>query len=325
MSHGNGHSDALHVATYSGWYRFERNGDSWEETNRALPFWSLSCLAMDPEDPRTIYAGTEHSGLFFTHDAGATWTRADPNIPSLDVFSLWALPGSLLVGTRPAALFQGSPGQEWTEIDDIRAGGVGGTFPPNPAQAPRTRYLTGDPSEPSRLYAGIEVGGLLLSDDNGEAWTTANDGMWDRDVHQLHHSQNEPEVVVAACGEGVFRSTDRAGHWEEITPTGPRTYGTTVTETSDGKLFMGISLGRPNTWIREQRADSAILESNGGAKDWHVVAEGFRGGIMDSIPDPDGPGIIVGTSEGEVVVLEGSQCRTVVCGLPCISEIAFGA
>jgi hypothetical protein len=325
MSHGTGYRTALHVATHSGWYRFERKGDSWTETGHALPFWSISCIAVDPKDPRTIYAGTEHSGLFFTHDAGATWTRSDPNVPSLDIFSLWALPGSVLVGTRPAALFHGKPGGPWEELTDVRKGSVGGTFPPNPAQAPRTRYLTGDPSDSSRLYAGIEVGGLLLSNDSGDAWTTANEGMWDRDVHQLHHSKHEPELVVAACGEGIFRSTDRAGHWEEITPAGPRTYGTTVTEATDGSMFMGVSLGRPNTWIRQERADSAILGSERGAAGWHVVAEGFRGGIMDSIPDPDGPGIIVGTSEGELVLLEGSQYRTVGSGLPCISEIAFAA
>lgn len=325
MSHGTGYRTALHVATHSGWYRFERGGDSWKETGRALPFWAISCIAVDPEHPETIYAGTEHSGLFFTHDAGASWTRSDPNVPSLDIFSLWALPDSVLVGTRPAALFHGKPGEPWEELAGVRKRGAGGTFPPNPAQAPRTRYLTGDPSDPGRLYAGIEVGGLLLSNDSGSAWSAANEGMWDRDVHQLHHSKHVRELVIAACGEGIFRSTDRAGHWEEITPAGPRTYGTTVTEANDGNLYMGISFGRPNTWIRKQRADSAILESNAEGADWRVAAEGFRGGIMDSIPDPDGPGIIVGTSEGEIMVVEGSRCRTVASGLPCISEMAFAA
>lgn len=325
MSSTNGHTRALHVMTHSGWYRFEKNGDSWSQVDRALPFWALTCVAVDPEDPRTVYAGTEHSGLFFTRDGGETWTRSDPNVPHLDIFSLWALPGSLFVGTRPAALFHGSPGQGWRELPDVREGGAGGTFPPNPAQAPRTRYLTADPSSPSRLYAGIEVGGLLLSDDNGGGWRAANEGMWDRDVHQLHHSEHEPELVVAACGEGVFRSRDRAAHWEEITPSEARTYGTTVTETDDGSLYLGVALGRPNTWVRKERASSAILRSEHEAADWKVLAEGFRGGIMDTLPDPDGPGIIAATSEGEILVVEESSCRTVASGLPCISEIAFGA
>ncbi len=61
-----------------------------------------------------------------------------------------------------------------------------------------------------------------------------------------------------------------------------------------------------------------------GGLDWKVAAEGLRGGNMDTIPDPDGDGIIAATSEGELLVLEGSKSRTLVSGLPCISAIAFG-
>ena len=45
---------------------------------------------------------------------------------------------------------------------------------------------------------------------------------------------------------------------------------------------------------------------------------------MDTIPNPDGDGIIAATSEGELLALEGSESRTLVSGLPCISAIAFG-
>ena len=207
----------------------------------------------------------------------------------------------------------------------MREGGTCGTFPPNPAQAPRTRYLTGDPSSPSRLYAGIEVGGLLLSDDNGEDWRTANEGLWDRDIHQLHHCKHDPDLVMAACGEGIFRSRDRAAHWQEITPSDTRTYGTTVTETDDGSLYLGVTLGRPNTWVRKVRASAAILRSEHDGANWKTLAEDLRGGIMDTVPDPDGPGIIAATSEGEIMIVEETGCRTIASGLPCINEIAIGA
>lgn len=324
MTRTNGGNKALHVATNSGWYRFEKEGDRWQQADRALTFWSLSCLAVDPEDPHTVYAGTEHSGLFYSHDAGATWKRADPNVPHLCLFSLLALPGSVLVGTRPAALYHGSPGTEWEEFEGVRAGGAGGTFPPNPEQAARTRHLATDPRSPQRLYAGIEVGGLLVSDDSGQAWKTANEGMWDPDVHQVRPSRANPELVIAACGEGIFRSLNRAAKWEEITPAGSRTYGTAITEAADGTAYLGIALGRPNTWIRKERASSAILRSPHDGADWSVVAEGFRGGIMDAVPDPDGEGIFAATSEGDILTIEGSHCRTIAGGLPCISAIAFG-
>ena len=315
---------ALHVATHSGWYRFENGGGGYKESGRALTYWTLSCLAVDPENPKTIFAGTDHSGLFYSHDGGASWLRANPGIPHLNLFSLFALPGSLLVGTRPAAVYRGFPGGDWEELEGVRTGSAGGVFPPNPELSPRVRALAEDPGLPSRLYAGIEVGGLLASDDGGESWQEANNGLTDPDVHQICHCKHNPELVLAACGEGVFRSVDRGSHWAEITPQGSRTYGTTITETATGAVYLGISFGRPNTWLRAEGANSAIIRSREEGLGWEVAAEGLHGGVMDTIPDPDTEGIIAATSDGELLAIEGSNSRTLVSGLPCISAIALG-
>jgi hypothetical protein len=52
-----------------------------------------------------------------------------------------ALSGKLLVGTRPAALYVNTMAKGWQEIKGVRQGAFGGTFPPNPDLAPRTRVL----------------------------------------------------------------------------------------------------------------------------------------------------------------------------------------
>ena len=97
--------NALHLATHSGWYRFERQGEDWFQTDRALTFWQMSCIQVDPDNPRRVYIGTEHSGMFVTDDGGKDWTRANPNVPCLTMSSMLALSGKLLVGTMPAALY----------------------------------------------------------------------------------------------------------------------------------------------------------------------------------------------------------------------------
>ena len=80
---GTNGTKALHVATFSGWYRFEQNGSEFIQTKRDLSYWTLTCMTVDPEDPQTLYAGTEHSGLFFTNDAGAHWQAlAYPRLPA---------------------------------------------------------------------------------------------------------------------------------------------------------------------------------------------------------------------------------------------------
>jgi len=41
MSGTNG-KQALHVATFSGWYRFEQKGQEWSQTKRDLSYWTLT-------------------------------------------------------------------------------------------------------------------------------------------------------------------------------------------------------------------------------------------------------------------------------------------
>ena len=88
--------NALHLATHSGWYRYERRGENWEQTDRALTFWQMSCIQVDPNDAKHVYAGTEHSGMFVSKDGGKDWKRAEPNVPILEMSAMLALPGKSL-------------------------------------------------------------------------------------------------------------------------------------------------------------------------------------------------------------------------------------
>jgi hypothetical protein len=201
MSDANAKYNALHVATMSGWYRFERNEREWKQVKRDLSYWTLTCLAVDPDNPGLIYAGTEHSGLFYSKDAGAHWLRADPNVPKMMLFSALALNGGVMVGTVPSAVFRSKAGGGWEELDGVRINSANANFPPSPELQSRARYLASDPLNPARLYAGIEVGGMLLSDDGGRHWHAANNGLTDMDVHEVHACEKSPGMVYAA---GLF-------------------------------------------------------------------------------------------------------------------------
>src|SRR4051794_24627735 len=109
---------ALHVATQSGWYRVEPRGHEWVAVDRALTYWAATCMSVDPANPRVVYVGTEHSGLFATRDGGTTWERLAPNVPRLTPFAMLALPGQVLVGTVPAELYAFEDGR-WQERGDV--------------------------------------------------------------------------------------------------------------------------------------------------------------------------------------------------------------
>ena len=325
MSRDDGKAEALHLATYSGWYRFEQRDQEWRQSDKALTFWKMSSLQVDPDDPRHIYIATEHSGLFITNNGGTDWQRAKPNVPRLTTTSLLALPGIIFAGTVPAALYCASNGSGWQELEGVRRGATGGSFPPSPELGARTRFLAADNETPRRLYAAIEVGGLLVSDDNGQHWSAATDGLDDPDVHQILPAVKTKGLVVAACGEGAYRSTDRGEHWENVTPRGMRTFGSSVTEDNGGTVYLAMALGRPNTWLRKDRADAALFSSHDGGAHWEIAVERLPGGVMAMCPASDKRGVFASTSEGDVIHVGPSGSRTIISGLPSITAIALGA
>jgi photosystem II stability/assembly factor-like uncharacterized protein len=324
MNPVDGKMEALHIATYSGWYRFELRKTGWSEVEKALTFWKMTSLQVDPNDPRHVYIATEHSGLFVTQNGGLEWTRAKPNVPRLTTNALLALPGTILAGTVPAALYSASNGSGWRELEGVRLGATGGSFPPSPELGARVRFLAADNESPRRLFAAIEVGGMLVSDDGGEQWPQVTAGLDDPDVHQILPSAHAKGLVLAACGEGIYRSVDRGGHWEKVTPAGPRTFGSSVTEDGNGSIYLGIALGRPNTWLRRERANAALFVSKDRGARWEVVVEGLRGGIMAMCPGIGGQGVFVSTSEGDVLSVDPSGSRTIIGGLPSITAMALG-
>jgi photosystem II stability/assembly factor-like uncharacterized protein len=77
----------------------------------------------------------------------------------------------------------------------------------------------------SRIYAAVEVGGVLVSEDHGETWRLAegSDGKPNfagppepfvyPDVHSLEIHPSSPDLVYAPTGGGFYRSNDGGKTW----------------------------------------------------------------------------------------------------------------
>jgi hypothetical protein len=239
------------------------------------------------------------------------------------LFAILALNGRVMVGTIPSAVYRSKNGG-WEELEGVRINSAAANFPPSPELQSRTRYLTFDPASPNRIYAGIEVGGMLLSDDDGQNWRPANEGLTDMDVHEVLASRNSSGLVFAACGEAAFRSFDRAAHWQEITPKS-HDYGTSVAEDNDGNIYLGSAKGRPNGWIREEGAMAAIFRSRDKGSSWEKIIDNLKGGVMHMCALPEGRGMIAGTSDGTLLVVDDSGAREIVNGLPFVTSVELAA
>src|SRR5215207_2131894 len=62
------------------------------------------CLAVDPKDPDTVYAGTSDEGLFKSSDAGRTWEHLHSGAthPRITAVAVSPVDGALYAGTEPS-------------------------------------------------------------------------------------------------------------------------------------------------------------------------------------------------------------------------------
>jgi photosystem II stability/assembly factor-like uncharacterized protein len=204
-----------------GVFRTTDGGRHWERVLFVDENTGCSGLAMDPNDPRTLIAGTWQvemhtwamfsggpgSGIFISHDGGTKWARVDGH---------------------------GLPKSPVGKIDVAVA-----------------------PSDSNRVYALIQTkdqGSLWRSDDGGESWRVVN---WQRGligragyyIRLAVSPTNEDEILVADSsfwlstdGGGSFRETDWGGDTHDIwiDPRNPDRF----VITDDGGLIITQQHGR---------------------------------------------------------------------------------
>src|SRR5919204_106309 len=180
----------LYAATGDGIARLEESGEAWT-VELSLPGSGAQCLAVDSNDPHTVYAGLREGGVRRTADAGESWL--DCALPEPGVFSLAvsAADGAVYAGTEPSRLFRSDDqGESWRALEALLELPSRPTwsFPPRPWTSFRGR--TGTPGRPRagarreplpampyallaidrRLFAGLANGQLWESRDGGDSW-----------------------------------------------------------------------------------------------------------------------------------------------------------
>ena len=124
------------------------------------------CLALDGD---TVYVGCRGGGLKRSADGGDTFE--DLSLPEADVFSVAvsAADGAVYAGTEPSRLFCSRDGgerwEELTALQDIPSRPQW-SFPPRPWTS-HVRWIAPSPHDPKVMLVGIELGGLMRTEDGG--------------------------------------------------------------------------------------------------------------------------------------------------------------
>jgi len=245
-------------------YRGKGNG-GWQQVGYGLAGQAITALAAWPDD-EVILAGTRQ-GVFRSQGDEGNWTPAHAGLSLPHIRALAAhprRPGLAYAGTEPAAVFRTtSAGAQWEELQTVRTlpGANRWYLPYSPAAgAVRSFALAGQ-----RIWAAVEVGGVIRSDDGGDTWRIFTRGVHE-DVHWVEIHPHDPEVLFAATGGGLYRTRDGGQTWDAlgddytravwIDPDNPRT------------VLAGPALGIGRL--------GRIMRSDDSGDTWEPASEGLR-------------------------------------------------
>jgi photosystem II stability/assembly factor-like uncharacterized protein len=214
-----------------GVYKTADGGKTWKQVLAVDAGTGCSDLALDPQDPRILYAGMwqfrrtpwsfssggKGSALYKTTDGGGTWRKLEHGLPSgekgrIAVAVAPSRPSVVyaVVEAKKTALYRSDDtGATWTEVNS--------SF--NVQQRPfYFAHVVVDPTDYDYVYKpGLT---LTISTDGGKSFNSPFSGSGFGSVHPDHHAlwidPQDPHTMYLGTDGGVYVSTDRAHHWRFV-------------------------------------------------------------------------------------------------------------
>lgn len=297
--------------------RAEHLNGAWKVTN-PLQGKRFNCLASDPLKPQRLFAGMQGDGVLVSEDAGNNWASSglqESKVKSLAVSP--HTPGTVFAGCNPISLYVSRDGGEtWNELEGMRRARKWWWFSPAepPSWTPYVIALTISPNDPKVIMAGIELGGVLRSEDGGLTWSNHRHGAV-RDCHSLKFHTTNGEWVYQGGGTGMGAAFSRDGgkSWRQPKDRLAKKYG----------WMVAADPARPEVWYlsaspqpkllrgefeppahRDGYAHAHIYRSSAGAP-WEQLSGGLPEPLnymaYALVTDPDAPGhLYAGMSNGDV-------------------------
>ncbi len=239
------------------WYIGVGSGGVWKTVNAGVTWqpifddqqsYSIGCVALDPNNPSTVWVGTGENvggrhvgfgdGIYRSRDAGANWENLglskSEHISEIivhpknsDVVYV-AAQGPLWTSGGERGFYKTIDGgkswkrtlgdEKWTGVTDIEI---------DPRDPNRIYAATWDRHRTVAAYMGGGPGtGLHRSDDGGETWIELSKGLPKSNMGKigLAVSPHQPETIYAAIEldrrkGGLYRSDDRGNTWSKQSDT----------------------------------------------------------------------------------------------------------
>jgi photosystem II stability/assembly factor-like uncharacterized protein len=303
------------AANGSGLFRAEYTDNKWQ-IERLLEGTRINCLTQDPLERQRIYAGTQESGVLISSDGGRSWQKSalsETPVKSLAVSPHQA--GTIFAGCKPVSLYVSHDGGEsWEELEGMRRARRWWWF--SPAEPPDWRAyvqaLAISPDNPDVLMAGIELGGVLRSEDGGRTWSGHRKGA-QRECHTMEFHATDGDWVYEGGGGGPALSRDGGKTWRQPKRGLGSVYGWAVAaDPARPEVWYLSASGMPNM-LRGEFTPPAHNDGQANAHIYRTIGgvswEQLSGGLPEPldymayalITDPAAPGhLYAGLANGDV-------------------------
>lgn len=208
---GEGTGPVIFAASTGIVWRSLDGGSAWTASALPAPAPAVTALATTPSfrTDRTVFAGSEEDGVMRSEDGGATWESWNFGLFDRHVFCLAVSPdyagdGTLFAGTQIGVFRSGNGGRSWQQM-------------PFPAEAAPVLSLCVAPgaSERPLLCVGTENGGVFISRDGGQTWSSAAAAGQGVNALGIYEGRGDAYQIVAATEERLIVSQDRGESWQD--------------------------------------------------------------------------------------------------------------
>lgn len=194
-------------------------GETWASLGSLPLFDRVTRLAVNPTNPRVLYAGATSSGILKSTNGGRRWRRVNRGLPPPPPCTSCQSPvRALEVHPRDARIVHAVYG--WQIYRSLNGGKSWTPSRGAMENAGEVYALILDPARPNVLYAGTRTG-VFKSTDGGATWRDSSTGLPDNGDFgvldlAIDARGGEKILYVATRTDGVFRSTDQGATWEPL-------------------------------------------------------------------------------------------------------------
>jgi photosystem II stability/assembly factor-like uncharacterized protein len=314
------------------------SGGVWKSVNGGTTFkpmfdkqaaQSIGAIAIDPKNPKTIWAGTGESwtrnsvsigdGIYKSTDGGENWTN-------MGLKESERISKILIDPNDSNTVYVCVPGKLWSDSDDrglyktTDGGGTWNKILKGVNLSTGCSMISMDPGNPRNLYVGMwdfrrkgwtfrsggenstaaSGSGLFVSSDGGATWRDLDEkssqGLpakpWGRVAVSV--APSKPGVVYALIESNrsaLFRSDDGGKTWQERDRSNWMVWR---------PFYFGNLIVDPKNENKIYKPDLVLIMSEDGGKSFSVISQGAHGDFHDLWIDPDNTDHLIAGDDGGI-------------------------